>query len=84
MELLASMSDILTCMLYFSLYQIDKEKPEDLTDVEIMKDGEREKPLDPFIEEDTDELRIEKEDEWHPQCVDKIKQITEQHKFLAG
>ena len=71
-------------MLYFSLYQIDKEKPEDLTDVEIMKDGEREKPLDPFIEEDTDELRIEKEDEWHPQCVDKIKQITEQHKFLAG
>ena len=78
------MSDILAFMLYFSLYQIDKEKPEDLTDVEIMKDGEREKPLDPFNEEDPDELRIEKKDEWHPQCVDKIKQITEKHKFLAG
>lgn len=49
-----------------------------------MKDGESEKPLDPFIEDDTEELKIDKEDKWFPPCVDKINQLTEQHKFLAG
>lgn len=71
---------------------MDKKKPEDLTELENFT-----KSLTAGVQraDDSDELRIrtngalpgagEKgEDDWNPECVQRVREAAKQHRFLSG